>query len=349
MRIETLRGTKLDESVLAELSSRARPVMRVLEEALEVVAIGSGADAGAIFIGNQVDRLRCMAAFGPNRKHVLDMGAPLNRDLADRALGAERPLSASRPAPDPHFRPTSKQRTQTALLCRLRDASRTLGLVQVVKTSGTFATHEKRVIDGLSKSITTSLVQTTSLRKQELLAAHDPLTGLRNVRELDSELARAVSSARRGARDMAIMFVDVDHLKRINSKLGHAAGSEALKRTGKALDEAVTGVGSVFRFGGDEFVVIQRRASKESARALADHLRSHVAASTAGPMRRDGVLPKITVSVGVATLSGLKHLNGQPPAELRARLMTTADRALFRAKAAGRNRVVLATTRDDRL
>jgi diguanylate cyclase (GGDEF)-like protein len=147
---------------------------------------------------------------------------------------------------------------------------------------------------------------------------------------------------------MALMFVDVDHLKRVNSKLGHAAGSEALKRTGKALHEAAAGVGEVFRFGGDEFIVVQKRASKESARALADHLRSHVAASTAGPMRPAGTLPKITVSVGVATLKGLRHLNGQPPSNLKARLMTTADRALFRAKAAGRNRVVLATGRDDR-
>jgi diguanylate cyclase (GGDEF)-like protein len=157
-----------------------------------------------------------------------------------------------------------------------------------------------------------------------------------------------VSAARRGDRDMALMFVDVDHLKRVNSKLGHAAGSEALKRTGRALDEAAAGVGDVFRFGGDEFVVVQKNASKESARALADHLRSHVAASTVGPMRSGDALPRITVSIGVATLRGLRHLNGQPPSDLKSRLMTTADRALFRAKGAGRNRVALATTRDDR-
>jgi two-component system cell cycle response regulator len=148
---------------------------------------------------------------------------------------------------------------------------------------------------------------------------------------------------------MALMFVDVDHLKKVNSRLGHAAGSEALKRTGKALDEAAAGVGAVFRFGGDEFVVVQRHASKESARALADHLRSHVAASTPGPMRPHGILPKITVSVGVATLNGLRRSNGKRSDNLRARLMTTADRALFRAKAAGRNRVVVAKMRDDRL
>jgi len=349
VRIHTLRGAKLEESVLGAPSSRARPVIRVLEEGLEAAALGVRATAGAIFVGARADSLRCVAAFGREAKHVLEHGQPFNRSLARRALARRTPLLVSGPDLDPQFRSRSSQRTKQAVIGRLHDGGRTLGLVQLVNPKGRFTEYEAQVIAGLSRYITTSLIQTTSLRKQELLAAHDPLTGLRNVRELDSELTRAVSSARRGERDMALMFVDVDHLKKVNSKMGHAAGSEALKRTGKALDEAAADIGSVFRFGGDEFVVVQRRASKESARALADHLRSHVAASTAGPMRPGGVLPKITVSVGVATLSGLRHLNGQPPSNLRARLMTTADRALFRAKTAGRNRVVLATSRDDRL
>ncbi len=349
MRIHTLRGAKLEESVLGASSSRARSVVRVLEEGLEAAAVGVRATAGAIFVGEGANALRCVAAFGPEAKHVLEHAQPFNLALAKRALARRRPLVVSTPDPDPQFRSQCSRRTKQVVIGRLHDEDQSLGLLQLVNPKVHFDEHTAHVIAGLSRYITTSLVQTTSLRKQKLLAAHDPLTGLRNIRELDSELTRAVSSARRAERDMALMFVDVDHLKKVNSKLGHAAGSEALKRTGRALDEAAAGVGSVFRFGGDEFVVVQRHASKESARALADHLRSHVAASTAGPMRPDGVLPKITVSVGVATLSGLRHRRGRRPSDLRARLMTTADRALFRAKAAGRNRVVLATGRDDRL
>ncbi len=351
MRIHTLRGAQLEESVLGASSSRARPLIRVLEEGLEAAGLAVRASAGAIFVGQDVDALRCVAACGPDAKHLLERGVPLHRGLAKRALDRQTPFVASSLASDPQFSARSSHQTRLALVAPLHDGSRSLGLVQLVnpKSPARFTAHDTRVVAGLARYITTSLIQTSSLRRQEGLAAHDPLTGLRNVRELNSLLTRAVSSARRGERDMAIMFVDVDHLKRVNSKLGHAAGSEALKRTGKALHEAAAGVGEVFRFGGDEFIVVQKRASKESARALADHLRSHVAASTAGPMRPAGALPRITVSVGVATLHGLRHLNGQPPRDLKARLMTTADRALFRAKAAGRNRVVLATTRDDRL
>lgn len=349
MRIQTSKGAKLEESVLGASSSRARSIVRVLEQGLHASCLGVRANAGAIFIGETPDALQSVAASGPSAKHVLDIKTPRNLGLAQRALDRKEPLVITRPIPDPHFGNASSRKSESVLLCPLRDGGHTLGLLQLVKTKGRFAAHDRRVACVLAEQITTALVQTTSLRKQELLAAHDPLTGLRNVRELDSELSRAISAARRADRDMALMFVDVDHLKRVNSKLGHAAGSEALRRTGRALDEAVAGVGSVFRFGGDEFVVVQRRASEESARALADHLRSHVAASTAGPMRPHGALPKITVSVGVATLNRLRRLNGQPPADIRARLMTTADRALYRAKAAGRNRVILATPRDDRL
>jgi diguanylate cyclase (GGDEF)-like protein len=322
----------------------------VLEEALEASVLAVGATAGAIYIGQNVDCLRCVVSHGPGAKSLLERGDSPHPDLAARALGRRTPFVVPSFREDSELSIHAAEETWIALFAPLNDGGRPLGVLQLTDPEPPFrfSERETRIVEGLSRYITTSLIQTSSLRRQEGLAARDPLTGLRNLRELNTELTKAVSSARRSERDMAIMFVDIDHLKRVNSKLGHAAGSEALKRTGKALGEAATGVGEVFRFGGDEFVVVQKRASKESARALADHLRSHVAASTAGPMRPGGTLPRITVSVGVATLRGLRDLNGQPPSDLKSRLMTTADRALFRAKGAGRNRVVLATPRDDR-
>lgn len=351
MRIHTLRGGDLEESVVGTTGARARPLVRVLDEALEAAAMAVRATAGALFVGSEPDAMRCVAAFGTDARFLLERGMPLNPQLVKRALRRKSPMTSAAPSVDPQFPMRSSCQTQSVLLAPIRDANRAIGLIQLVnpKAPSRFDARDLRVIDGLARYVATSLIQTSSLRRQEGLAAHDPLTGLWNVRQLNSELTKAVGSARRSGRDLALMFVDVDHLKRVNSKLGHAAGSEALKRTGKALHEAVAGVADVFRFGGDEFIVVQPHASKEGARALADHLRNHVAASTAGPMRPGGSLPRITVSIGVATLRGLRRLDGQPTAGVKSRLMTTADRALFRAKSAGRNRVVLATGRDDRL
>lgn len=351
MRIHTLRGAQLEQTVLGVTPTRARPVLRVLEEGLQTAALATRATAGSIFVGSQASALKCVAAFGPGAEALLRHRSPPHRDLAARALRQAEPLLVSQIEPDPQFADGTSTRTRIAWLGSMRDRRKSLGILQLVnpKGSGEFSAHEIRVATGMMQYITTSIIQTSSLRRAYRLAAHDPLTGLPNIRELDTELRQALRTAGRTRRDMALMFVDVDHLKRVNSSFGHSAGSEALQRTANALEEAVRGVGSVFRFGGDEFVVIQRSATEESALALANHLRSHVAANTPGRIRSGGLLPAITVSVGIAILSTLRSDPGAPRRNKRARLMTTADRALFRAKAEGRNRVVLATREDDRL
>ena len=86
VRIHTLRGAQLEESVLGASSSRARPVMRVLDEGLQAAALAVRATAGAIFIGQCADSLCCVAAFGPDAKRLLERGAAPNRDVVKRAL-----------------------------------------------------------------------------------------------------------------------------------------------------------------------------------------------------------------------------------------------------------------------
>ncbi|MBW2215527.1 MAG: GGDEF domain-containing protein, partial [Deltaproteobacteria bacterium] len=214
MRIHTLRGAQLEESVLGASTSRARSVMRVLEEGLEAAALAVRANAGAIFIGQNADSLRCVAACGPDAKFVLERGVALHPGLAKRALGRRTPFVASSLASDPQFSTRSSHATRLALLATLHDGNKPLGLLQLInpESPARFTARDTRVVAGLARYITTSLIQTSSLRRQEGLAAHDPLTGLRNVRELNNSLTKAVGSARRGERDMALMFVDVDHL-----------------------------------------------------------------------------------------------------------------------------------------
>ena len=268
VRIHTLRGNKLEECVLSTKGARARPAVRVLDEGLATAALATRATAGAVFLGNDFEGLLCVAAFGPDSKTLLERGAPLDAASIRRALRTKPTHVESRPAFEPQFPERAKHRTKELLLAALSNDGRLLGVVQLVnpRAPAQFSEHDARVVEGLCRTVTTALVQTSSLRRQEGLAAHDPLTGLRNVRELNREVTKAVGAARRAERDMALMFVDVDHLKRVNSKLGHAAGSEALKRTGKALDEAAAGVGEVFRFGGDESSrnMLRRRAHGRS-------------------------------------------------------------------------------------
>jgi diguanylate cyclase len=124
-----------------------------------------------------------------------------------------------------------------------------------------------------------------------------------------------------------VAVLDVDHFKRINDRHGHAAGDAALCRLTALLDERARGNDVVGRLGGEEFAVLLDGAGVEGAAAYAEDLRRALAEPGA-------CVPTFTVSVGVAALQ-----DGEPTAE---RMLVAADRALYAAKAAGRDRVVCA-------
>jgi diguanylate cyclase len=160
----------------------------------------------------------------------------------------------------------------------------------------------------------------------ERLASTDALTGLANRRQLDGELARACSFARRRAEPVAVVSLDVDHFKRINDAYGHGVGDEVLVGIAEHLRALTRGEDVIGRMGGDEFVLLLAATDQAGAERLAERVRAAVADKPI-PTRLGPVAA--TVSVGVATS------DGSDPAEL----LRQADVALYAAKAAGRNAV----------
>jgi diguanylate cyclase (GGDEF)-like protein len=167
-----------------------------------------------------------------------------------------------------------------------------------------------------------------ALVRLHVLAAHDPLTGALNRRAFGDALSAAVARAERGEGGCAIAILDIDHFKRINDAHGHAAGDEALRRLTRLLDERARANDVVGRLGGEEFAVLLDGTDAGGAAVFADDLRRALAAGL-GPDQ-----PRFTISVGVAELAG-----GEQAAE---RMLLAADRALYAAKDAGRDRVVRA-------
>ncbi|MBV9736470.1 MAG: diguanylate cyclase [Acidisphaera sp.] len=164
------------------------------------------------------------------------------------------------------------------------------------------------------------------------LALTDPLTGLYNRRYLLRHLRRLLGSSH--AHEVAVLMVDIDHFKAINDRFGHAAGDEALRLVAGTLRRRTRVFDSVARVGGEEFVVVMPGASPSDARAAAERLRLAIEAipfHPAPPVRH-----RLTVSIGVAA-TGLAACAGN--AEV---LIRHADRALYAAKDAGRNRVEFA-------
>ena len=164
-----------------------------------------------------------------------------------------------------------------------------------------------------------------AIRDARQSATRDPLTGLANRRLFDEILARELVRARRRTSSVALLLVDLDGFKRVNDTRGHAAGDEVLRSVGEALTGRVRGADLPARLGGDEFAVVLPDCPPDAAVRVAEDLRGAIAAI---------VGPAVTASVGVAAVPA--HAGDA------AHLVAVADVALYRAKADGRNRVVVA-------
>jgi diguanylate cyclase (GGDEF)-like protein len=169
--------------------------------------------------------------------------------------------------------------------------------------------------------------QAELLRRHESLAATDPLTGCPNRRAFLDRLGAGIAAAGRGAQSV-VCLIDLDGFKAVNDRDGHAAGDAVLRAVTAALTGAVRATDTVARLGGDEFAVLAEVSADFPAGALADRLRAAVATA--------GAADAVTASVGVALVF---------PGDDADQLLHRADAAMYRAKAAGGDRVAVPTGR----
>jgi len=159
----------------------------------------------------------------------------------------------------------------------------------------------------------------------------DPLTGLFNLRQFWEDLNREVERSRRYNRFCSLAMIDIDCFKQYNDRYGHLQGDEVLKQAAEIFREHIRTSDIAARYGGEEFVVIMPETGKELALLVGEKLRGAFAGHPFPPEgNRHG--ERLTVSIGIATFP----LDGTTPREL----VDVADKALYRAKEGGRNRIV---------
>jgi diguanylate cyclase (GGDEF)-like protein len=159
-------------------------------------------------------------------------------------------------------------------------------------------------------------------------ARTDPLTGLPNRRAFD-EYSKVLASHRRASDKVAIVEVDIDHFKRLNDVYGHQVGDEVLKAVAGAIAASVRDDDVPVRFGGEEFVILLRNPAEGVAVEVGERMRCAVRELD---LAWAGVTDRVTISVGVAAAKDAE--------ELISDVVERADRALYAAKRAGRDRVV---------
>ncbi len=164
------------------------------------------------------------------------------------------------------------------------------------------------------------------------LAAFDELTGLYNRRAMIGALEAALKRMRVYRSPLSVLMMDLDHFKNVNDNYGHAAGDAVLREFARRLGVSVRQADIRCRYGGEEFCVLLPETGEEGAQVIAERIRKAVE-QLLFPINRDKEIP-VTVSIGLATL--------MPEEELEpAILLENADKALYKAKEEGRNRVAL--------
>lgn len=171
-------------------------------------------------------------------------------------------------------------------------------------------------------------------RRLEQLSTVDGLTDVANRRQFDHVLDAEWRRCARTGLSLALLMLDIDHLKRFNDGYGHVTGDACLKKVASVIRRLVQRAGElVARYGGEEFAVLLPGSDAPHARELAESIRLEVEL-LAIPHAHSKVAPVVTVSAGVAALI---PIYGSTPGEL----VASADRALYHAKQTGRNRVSL--------
>lgn len=196
-----------------------------------------------------------------------------------------------------------------------------------------FTREETATLELLVSSLAYPLRNALQYEDAFIASLTDPLTGVYNRNMLQHALHREVGLSRRHHTPLSLVVVDIDGLKSVNDRYGHAAGDKFIVSIARCLCRSLRETDLVARFGGDEFAILLNNTNLRGAATLAENIRRRVEKTV--PHFEDETL-RASVSIGIASLGRQDNDDG---------LFLRADRALYRAKRAGRNCIKLSNSR----
>jgi diguanylate cyclase (GGDEF)-like protein/PAS domain S-box-containing protein len=204
------------------------------------------------------------------------------------------------------------------------------GLIALYNSGArSFTEKDARVAELFANQVAIALDNSRRVEQMEKQAVTDELTGLYNRRAFADMAEKEVGRARRYQRSLALILFDIDHFKNVNDTHGHLVGDQVLRVLAATVKKIVRATDTVCRFGGEEFIVLMPEAKRDEALTMAERLREKVSDITV--VAPEGTL-SLTISLGVAGLEPDKD-------ETLESLIGRSDKAMYEAKAAGRNTV----------
>ncbi len=193
-----------------------------------------------------------------------------------------------------------------------------------------FTDDELKAFEFLLSSLLYPLRNALLYQQALATALQDPLTGINNRTAFNNSFNREIEIARRHGTDLTLLVLDIDHFKQINDEYGHLAGDHVLQEIARRISNCIRGSDMLFRYGGEEFTILLSNTDTDGARLLAERIRHCICRQ---PVVLDEQQIDCSVSIGIATLQ---------PDDIGLSLFERADKALYEAKQAGRDRVVIA-------
>lgn len=328
---------------LAAFNDIAKALTSTLEVDQVLTLIGQkvsgllGAERWSLLLEGEDGMLHFEICVGPGSDRLKDLTVLAGEGIAGTVFTSGRPRLVANVQQDPDFAPRfdeeTRLRTRSALAVPLLSRGKVLGVLEVVngEEAPLFTEDDLRAAAAIADFAAIAIDNARNFKRVQELTQVDEHTGLFNARKLNTELEAEVKRCQRFGRPISLLFLDIDHFKNVNDTRGHLAGSKALKLVGEVLIDSARGVDSAYRYGGDEFALLLLETGPAGALIAAQRVleafRNRTFDVGGGPP-----IP-LTVSMGAASFPdhALSSLG----------LLEAADRAMYKAKAGGRNAVAL--------
>jgi diguanylate cyclase (GGDEF)-like protein len=319
-RISTTDPSKTYQAILShvsELLQAERASLWVLNESTNELTLRAA--VGFLINGDEAMRIGSGEGIGGR---VLESGMPLVVESLDTA--GIKPAPAER-----------NYKTKSFISYPIGIGSRNIGLLNVTDklSGGNFDDVDLSLLEIVGPQIAVALERSAWQERAtqfQLMSITDPLTGLLNRRYLEERLTEELNRSKRYNYSTSCLMIDIDDFKKYNDRNGHQAGDVALKITAHSLKAALRSADIACRYGGEEFCILLPQTTITEAGVIAERMRQKVA-ETIYPHGKSQPMKRVSISIGISTFA--KHIDTAES------VIAAADRALYKAKSLGKNRI----------